>query len=180
MKPARSHIAACAAAAIVLLTACGSPASVHTLDHTADFGSTATPLTHALPSGLADAGVDGPRLLAGCNAVNAHTAGTGSPVFTGRHCEWAGNSSIPLIVGMIDRSGASFTLNETKVYLDGLRPVDGVGQRAEYDPQSHALYVIIGGRLWYVQLVGKPGLDPAALGHLTMIARVIAGTPAAQ
>jgi hypothetical protein len=175
-----------ASAAIVLLTACGSPARVQTLDHTGDFGSAAAPLTRPLPSGLGAVGVDGPRLRAGCVGVGSRVAalvpgvGANAAVFTGRHCEWKDSEGTAVIVGMIEQSGAAFTLDETRVYVDDEQTIPGIGRRAVYDPQTHALYVIIGNRLWYVQLVGAAADSSLALQNVNAIGRALANTPGAQ
>jgi hypothetical protein len=178
------HRVAClVVAAGVLLTACGTPERVHTVDDTRDFGGTPILLTHALPNGLSAVGVDGPRLLAGCNALQPRVATliTGhAPVFTGRHCEWNGIDGPAVIVGMIEHTGASFTLDETRTFIDHERTISGVGQRAVYDTESHALYIIISNRLWYVQLVGSAAANPSALPTLVSLGRALARTPAVQ
>ncbi len=182
----RRHAAAALIVSAALLAACGAPARVETLDHTDDFGRVAVPLTHALPMGLSDVGVDGPRLVAGCVALEPRVAalvpdiganGARGPRFVDHHCEWTGVRATALVVGMIDHGGAASDLDETILSIDHDRPVTGVGGRAAYDPETRTLYVIIGDRLWYVQLVG-PAADASAASILVAMGRVLTGTAA--
>jgi hypothetical protein len=173
---------------VALLAACGSSAGVQTLDHTPDYGGAAIPLTHTLPSGLSSVGVDPVRLVAGCRALDVRVAaavpevGSGTAaMFDDGRCVWNGPDGPAVIVGMIvETSGASFTLDETKVFTDDERTISGIGQRAVYDPQTHALYVSISNRLWYVQLVGGAAAAPSALQNVSAIGRALANTPGAQ
>jgi hypothetical protein len=182
----RRHIVATLIVAAVLLAACGAPARVETLDRTGDFGRVSAPLTHALPVGLSDVGVDGRRLVAGCMALEPRVAalvpdlgadGARAPRFVDHHCEWTGASRTALVVGMIDHGGAASDLGETILFIDHDRPVTGVGGRAVYDPETRTLYVIIGDRLWYMQLVG-PAAGASALPTLVALGRLLTGAAA--
>jgi hypothetical protein len=186
----RYRTVACLLGAVVLVAACGAPARVETLDRTGDFGRVATPLPHALPSGLSDVDVDGPRLVAGCTALETRVAALvpdirangagGAARFVGRHCEWNGSRGPALAVGMMADSGAASRLDEAVLFLDHERSIVGVGARAVYDPETAALYVVIGDRLWYVQLVGAAAADRSALRILVALGRTLAGTPATR
>ena len=189
----RDHaVAAGGLCGALFLAACGAPARVETLDRTADFGRAATPLTNALPSGLSDVGVDGPRLVEECSALESRVAAlvpdiaangadgaqlVSAPRFVGRHCQWSGSGGPALAVGMMADSGASSSLDETVLFIDHDRSVSGVGARAVYDPETTALYVVIGDRLWYVQLVGAAASDPSALETLVALGRDLVGAP---
>ena len=50
----------------------------------------------------------------------------------------------------------------------------------EYDPDTHALYVVISDRLWYVQLVGTAAADPSAFNIVVALARSLAAVAAAH
>jgi hypothetical protein len=181
----RDHPVACLLIAAVLLAACGAPAHVKTLDHTGDFGGAPAPLTRTLPAGLSDVGVDGPRLVAGCTALDAGVASLvpdvgGAPQLVGSRCEWSGPRGTALVVGMIDHRGAGADLDETILFTDHERSVASVGTRAEYDPDTHALYVVISDRLWYVQLVGTAATDPSAFNIVVTLARSLAAVAAAH
>jgi hypothetical protein len=188
-RPLRGTLA-CLLGGAVLVAACGAPGRVETLDRSGDFGRVATALPHTLPRGLSDVGVDGPRLVAACTALETRVAALVPDIgangahdavrFVGRHCEWSGRRGPALVVGMIDDSGAASDLDETVLFIDHERSIARVGARSVYDPDTEALYIVIGDRLWYVQLVGTAAADPSALKLLVALGRDLAGIPATR
>ena len=183
-------LAALVVSSLVLVAACGAPQPVSTYHDSPDYGSVAIPLTHALPTGLSDVGVDGKRLVAGCLALGTRVAallpnvranGAGSAArFVSRHCEWTDGTTTPLIVGMLVTHGADADLDQTNTHLDHEESVPGIGTRADYDPDTHTLYVILSDRLWYLQLVGAAAKGANDKRTLIALARDLASSPAAR
>jgi hypothetical protein len=84
-----------------------------------------------------------------------------------------------LIVGILANPPGRRTLAETTTVLKGERSVEGVGDRAVFDAQTHTLYVLQNGRPWYLQLTGtREGV--AVRSILTVLGRALVQSPPAR
>ena len=149
------------------------------------------PLPRIAAAGSSDVGVDGPRLVAACTALETRAAALVPDIgangahdavrFVGRHCEWRGSGGSALVVGMIDDSGAASDLDETVLFyrsrtLDcegrctrGLRPRHPGALRRHRRP---ALVRAARGL--------TAAADPSALKLLVALGRDLVGIPATR
>ena len=178
----RLALAAVAAAmAAVALGACGSPASVHTLDHEPDLAQ----IHGTIPSGFsASTTSDLTRLRTACAAVDARVGAALPGVtleFVDFQCQWgrASTGGVPeLVVGLLDTTHGAAALDHTVSDLTGVRSLAGVGDRAELDPETRTVYVLRSARLWYLQIPGQNVVaDPPTV--LAALARALVSAPPA-
>jgi hypothetical protein len=168
-----------AAVAVIALTACGAPARVRTFDGEPDLvlvrGKT-------IPPGFSTTTTNElQRMVDACEAIDAEVRTVlpyVSPVaLTDAQCQWVA-ATPELIVGILANPGGGSMLDQTTAVLEGERSVAGVGDRAVFDPQTRALYVVKNERLWYLHLVGAaPGV--AAPTILASLGRALVQTRAA-
>ncbi len=59
-----------------------------------------------------------------------------------------------LAIGTIVTSGGSVDLAQTRLHVESEQSLPGLGAEADYVPETRTVYLVISGRLWYVQLIG--------------------------
>jgi hypothetical protein len=166
------------AVAVIALAACGNPSRVRTLDGEPDL----VRVLGTVPRGFSPSVTEElERLLAACREIDAivesRVPGAGHLVLTDGHCQWAG-AAPELIIGILANPDGGAVLDQTNMVLKDERTVAGVGDRAAFDPETRALYLVRNGRLWYLQLVGSaPGVGASAI--LASLGRALAQTRAA-
>jgi hypothetical protein len=174
---------------LLILTACGAPGPVRTLDGEPDLARIDS---GALPSGFSrSANEELTRLRDACIAIDPEVgavlpeiANAGDVTHLGlvdAQCEWgdrgvAGTGPPELIVGILANPGGGTALDQTASVLEGEREVAAVGERAMLDPQTRTLYVLKHSRLWYLQLPG-PRAGVAAPDVLIRLGRALMQTP---
>jgi hypothetical protein len=139
--------------ALGLLSACGAPARVRTLDDEPDLARNGTTISQ--------------RLRQTCSLLDT-VVRTEIRVrtleLTDGQCEWielpsltpAGRARRPgLFVGLVATSDGGATLDRTTTVLTRERAIPLGRERGVFDPETHTLYVLEHGRLWYLQRTGS-------------------------
>ena len=168
-RAVRTGIAA--ACALLVLAGCGAPPAVRTIDGEPDLARIAATIPPGFHHG---AGIELRRLQSVCTEIDRKVAITrppsaGSPLrfaLIDAQCEWFratgdGRSGPPeVIISLLVSANAGTTLDQTVAVLHHERSVPDVGDRAVFDPETRTLYVVGGGRLWYLQQPGPQPADP--------------------